>query len=351
MVSKYFEKLLEEEFPSCNLEKISEEEKRKAILKNLKMIIPCAGNGTRGYPAMVETSKELIPVPFKESLQNMVLVQIEKAIDSGILSENIAIVISKDKDDIVQSLTGDHSEIVASLRHKGKGFFADKVERVKIIAPQSKSNYILQNCPYYGNGSPLATKETQEFIGDSDFFYIYPDDVFATIGDNEIQQILETYFEYGGSILPAKNVEEESEFSKYGIVDGSIVKRPKNGIGNVVYKVDNIVEKPGVDNAPSNSASVKGYLFANTFLAHLNDYYRRFDGKDEFMIQIPMKTMMDNGFSFHAVAIDGIYCDTGNYEDFSLTVPIMRMFEKGGGNYISKLEEAINKAKEYRKNL
>ena len=47
MVSKYFEKLLEKEFPSCNLEKISEEEKRKAILKNLKMIIPCAGNGKR----------------------------------------------------------------------------------------------------------------------------------------------------------------------------------------------------------------------------------------------------------------------------------------------------------------
>ncbi len=304
--------------------------------KNLKIIIPAAGNGTRGYPATIGFAKELIPLPFEGYLQNSIVILVEKLVQAGIDPQNIVIVVSKDKTSI-KELFERKQKIIEDLCAKGKKDFAEKVERVSFLTP---AKFILQNCPFYGNEAPISTPETIQFIGKSDFGYFFPDDNFATTR-NEFEQIFDAYENYGGSILPVKQVQSDNEYDKYAIIVGSIIYRPKDSSENLVLEVERIDEKPGFEKAKSELASVRGAIFENSVLEFMNEYANEFDGKGELMYQIPVQRAMDHGMKFYAVRINGWYIDTGNCYDYSLAVPAMMMSGKDGKKYINDLKRII----------
>lgn len=306
-------------------------------LEDLIVIIPAAGIGTRGYPATLEIAKELIPLPFEGYLQNSIVVLIEKLVQAGISAQNIAIVISPEKTSI-KSIFESKKSIVEELRSKGKHNFAEKVERVEFLAP---AKFIQQNCAFYGNQAPLSTPEVIEFIGESDFAYFFPDDNFATVGKNEFEQIFEAYEKFGGSILPVKQVQDDVEYSKYAIVVGEIIHRPRDKDDNLVLEVEKIDEKPGFENAKSELASVRGAIFENELIKYMSDYAENFDGNGELMYQIPVQNAMNNGMKFHAVRINGLYCDTGNCYDYALAVPAMMMTSENRDKYIKDLKEVM----------
>ena len=305
--------------------------------KNLKVVIPAAGNGTRGYPATTGFAKELLPLPFEGYLQNSIVVLIEKLVQAGISAQNIAIVISPEKTSI-KSIFESKKSIVEELQSKGKHDFAEKVKRVAFLAP---AKFIQQDCKFYGNQAPLSTPEVIDFIGKSDFAYFFPDDNFATVGKNEFEQIFEIYEEYGGSILPVKQVQDDIEYSKYAIVVGEIIHRPRNKDDNLVLEVEKIDEKPGFENAKSELASVRGAIFENELIKYMSDYAENFDGNGELMYQIPVQKAMNDGMKFHAVRINGLYCDTGNCYDYALAVPAMMMASGNRDKYIKDLKEVI----------
>ncbi|MFC2754286.1 MAG: sugar phosphate nucleotidyltransferase [Candidatus Nanogingivalis sp.] len=309
---------------------------RKKI-EDLIVIIPAAGIGTRGYPATLEIAKELITLPFEGYLQNSIVVLIEKLVQAGISAQNIAIVISPEKTSI-KSIFESKKSIIEELRSKGKHNFAEKVERVEFLAP---AKFIQQNCAFYGNQAPLSTPEVIEFIGESDFAYFFPDDNFATVGKNEFEQIFEAYEKFGGSILPVKQVQDDVEYSKYAIVVGEIIHRPRDKDDNLVLEVEKIDEKPGFENAKSELASVRGAIFENKLIKYMSDYAKKFDGNGELMYQIPVQNAMNNGMKFHAVRINGLYCDTGNCYDYALAVPAMMMASGNRDKYIKDLKEVI----------
>ena len=309
---------------------------RKKI-EDLIVIIPAAGIGTRGYPATLEIAKELITLPFEGYLQNSIVVLIEKLVQAGISAQNIAIVISPEKTSI-KSIFESKKSIIEELRSKGKHNFAEKVERVEFLAP---AKFIQQNCAFYGNQAPLSTPEVIEFIGESDFAYFFPDDNFATVGKNEFEQIFEAYKKFGGSILPVKQVQDDVEYSKYAIVVGEIIHRPRDKDDNLVLEVEKIDEKPGFENAKSELASVRGAIFENKLIKYMSDYAKKFDGNGELMYQIPVQNAMNNGMKFHAVRINGLYCDTGNCYDYALAVPAMMMASGNRDKYIKDLKEVI----------
>lgn len=309
---------------------------RKKI-EDLIVIIPAAGIGTRGYPATLEIAKELITLPFEGYLQNSIVVLIEKLVQAGISAQNIAIVISPEKTSI-KSIFESKKSIIEELRSKGKHNFAEKVERVEFLAP---AKFIQQNCAFYGNQAPLSTPEVIEFIGESDFAYFFPDDNFATVGKNEFEQIFEAYEKFGGSILPVKQVQDDVEYSKYAIVVGEIIHRPRDKDDNLVLEVEKIDEKPGFENAKSELASVRGAIFENKLIKYMSDYAKKFDGNGELMYQIPVQNAMNDGMKFHAVRINGLYCDTGNCYDYALAVPAMMMASGNCDKYIKDLKEVI----------
>lgn len=305
--------------------------------KELKVIIPAAGNGTRGYPATTGFAKELLPLPFDGYLQNSIVVLVEKLVQAGINPKNIAIVISPEKTSI-KSIFESKKSIIEGLKSKNKHDFAEKVERVEFLAP---AKFIQQNCEFYGNQAPISTPETLEFIGENDFGYFFPDDIFATMGKNEFEQIFESYEKYGGSILPVKQVQDCVEYSKYAIVVGEIIHHPKNKEDNLVLSVNKIDEKPGFEKAKSELASVRGAIFENKLIEYMSDYAKKFDGNGELMYQIPVQNAMNDGMKFYAVRINGLYCDTGNCYDYALAVPAMMMASGNRDKYIKDLKEVI----------
>ena len=311
-------------------------------IENMKVIFPAAGLGTRVLPAAKAFSKELIPLPFKGYLQNIICIQIEKLLEIGILAENIAIVISPEKNDIRQVFKIKR-KLADSLRKKGKAQFAEKIERLEILSPK---NFILQNCVAYGNQAPLSTPEVIEFIGKDDFWYVLPDDIFAIKNGwkNEFLQMFETYQKFDGSVMAAKEVFNDTEFDKYGIVAGLTVSREKGSSGNLVVDVERIDEKPGVENAKSNIASVCAWIFKNNFLKslawNLAEWQKNPNG--ELMLQLAIQHSIDNGEKFYAVQIrDGWYCDSGNNFDYSLSVPAMMLAEDESGEYLEELHKII----------
>src|SRR5581483_10517696 len=100
---------------------------------------------------------------------------------------------------------------------------------------------------------------------------------------------------------------------RYGIVAGEAVE-------DGLLRVERIVEKPGKKDAPSNLASVSGYLLTPDIFAYLEKHATKY-GDGELMIQPVMQAMIDDGRTFYAKEIqDGTYYDTGDKLEYMKTV-------------------------------
>ena len=121
---------------------------------------------------------------------------------------------------------------------------------------------------------------------------------------------------------------------------GEIIHRPRDKDDNLVLEVEKIDEKPGFENAKSELASVRGAIFENELIKYMSAYAENFDGNGELMYQIPVQNAMNDGMKFHAVRINGLYCDTGNCYDYALAVPAM-MMTKDREKYVKDLKKVI----------
>lgn len=207
-------------------------------MKVKKAIIPAAGLGTRFLPATKAMPKEMLPIVDKPTIQYIV----EEAIESGI--EDIIIVTGKGKRAIEDHF--DHSfELEQNLLDKGK---YDLLEEVQKASKLVDIHYIRQKEP---KGLGHAIWCARKFIGNEPFAVLLGDDIVQA--DKPcLKQMIEQYDRYNASILGVQKVPYE-EVSRYGIVDG-------NKIGDRLYSVNNLVEKPKQDETPSNLAIMGRYI-------------------------------------------------------------------------------------------
>ncbi|WP_054742705.1 UTP--glucose-1-phosphate uridylyltransferase GalU [Cellulosilyticum ruminicola] len=212
-----------------------------------KAIIPAAGLGTRFLPATKAQPKEMLPIVDKPTIQYIV----EEAVASGI--EDIIIVTGRTKKSIEDHF--DKSvELEMELEKHGKD---DLLEIARSVSDIANLYYIRQKEPK-GLGHAILTART--FIGDEPFAVLLGDDVI-TSEKPALQQMIEKYEEYGSSILGVQTV-AYSEVSKYGIVDG-------HQIGERMFTVNDMVEKPKAEEAPSNVAVLGRYIINPTIFKHL----------------------------------------------------------------------------------
>ncbi len=205
-----------------------------------KAIIPAAGMGTRFLPATKAQPKEMLPIVDKPTLQYI----IEEAVASGI--EEILIITGRNKQSIEDHF--DKSiELEMVLEKSGKN---DLLEIVRSISDMANIHYIRQKEP---KGLGHAIYCARSFIGDEPFAVLLGDDIVEAQTPC-LGQMISIYNEYKTTVLGVQEV-PETEVSKYGIIEGKWIE-------DRVYKVKDLVEKPAVEEAPTNIAILGRYIIS-----------------------------------------------------------------------------------------
>jgi UTP--glucose-1-phosphate uridylyltransferase len=212
--------------------------KGELYMKVKKAIIPAAGLGTRFLPATKAQPKEMLPIVDKPTIQYI----IEEAVASGI--EEILIITGRNKRAIE-----DHFDKSVELEQELEAHGKDELlNMVRDISNMVNIHYIRQKEPK-GLGHAISCAKT--FVGKEPFAVMLGDDVV----DSKVpclKQLIDCYTEYKTTILGVQEVPQE-EVSKYGIVKGMHIE-------DRVYKVKDLIEKPKMEEAPSNIAILGRYI-------------------------------------------------------------------------------------------
>ena len=210
-----------------------------------KAVIPAAGLGTRVLPATKAQPKEMLAIVDKPALQYLV----EELIESGI--EEILIVTGRNKVSIENHF--DYSyELEKTLEESGK---KDLLKVVHDISKMSNIYYVRQKKPL-GLGHAIGCAEA--FVGSEPFVVLLGDDVMYTDtlkGQIPVtKQLINKYEELkGGNILGVQEVPKEN-VNKYGII------KPLRQIDPLTVEVEDFIEKPSVEEAPSRLAALGRYV-------------------------------------------------------------------------------------------
>lgn len=269
--------------------------------KVTKAVIAAAGFGTRFLPQTKAMPKEMLPLVDKPIIQRVV----EELVEAGI--KDIIIVSNYSKRSIEDHFDVPSAELVANLKAAGK---VEKLESLRKISDLANFVYVRQKEPL-GNAAPLLY--ASHLISDEPFIYCWGDD-FIEAEIPRFKQMCEAYEKTGGSIVSCVKATKDADYDRYGIVAGEVIE-------DGLIRMKTILEKPGKDNAPSDLASVSGYLFAPGFLAYAERAAENYDGNGELKVQDPMQQMIDDGAAYYALEIkNGKFYDAGNPLEYVKTV-------------------------------
>lgn len=211
-----------------------------------KAIIPAAGLGTRFLPATKAQPKEMLPIVDKPAIQYI----IEEAIASGI--EEILIITGRNKRSIEDHF--DKSvELENQLKEQGKYDLLGLIEEISHI----DIHYIRQK---EAKGLGHAVLCAKQFVGNDPFAVMLGDDIV----DAEVpclRQLIDVYDDCQGTVLGVQEVAKD-KVSSYGIVNPKKVKE------NIWQAVD-LIEKPSVEEAPSQLAVLGRYILEPEIFALL----------------------------------------------------------------------------------
>lgn len=205
-----------------------------------KCLFPVAGYGTRFLPATKSTAKEMLPIVNKPLLQYGV----EEALAAGM--KNCAFVTGRGKRAIA-----DHFDISYELEHEISGTSKERyLEGIRSVIDLGVFTMVRQR-EMKGLGHAILTGEP--LIGDQAFGVLLADDLCINQeGSGVLQQMSELYNQFRCSIVAVMEVPED-QISAYGVIAG-------DAMGDGLYRVDKMVEKPAAEDAPSNLAVIGRYI-------------------------------------------------------------------------------------------
>lgn len=205
-----------------------------------KCLFPAAGYGTRFLPATKTTPKEMLPIINKPLIQYGV----EEAMEAGIF--NMAIVTGRGK----RSLE-DYFDINYELEHQLKGTSKENLLKdIRHVLEACNFSYTRQ-MEMKGLGHAILVGES--LVGNEPFAVILSDDLCDNEGgEGVLSQMCKIYAKYRCSIVAVEEVALE-DVSKYGVIAG-------RKIDEDVFVVDNMIEKPSQEEAPSNLAIIGRYI-------------------------------------------------------------------------------------------
>lgn len=212
-----------------------------------KAVIPAAGFGTRLLPITKAKPKEMLTVVDKPIIQYV----IEDLSEAGV--DNILIVTGRGKS-AIENHFDKNADLECKLEKSGKLEILEEIRRINNLAnifyTRQKEQKGLGDAIYCG----------KEFIGDEYFIAMVGDTIYT---GNVVKKMLETYEKYKCSVIVLERVPMES-VSKYGVIDGE-------DLGDGVYSIKDMVEKPPIEEAPSNLIITGAYLLSPKIFEHLEN--------------------------------------------------------------------------------
>ena len=272
--------------------------------KITKAVIPAAGFGTRFLPQTKAMPKEMLPVVDKPIIQYIV----EELVDAGI--KDIIIVTGYHKRTIEDHFDKPSMELIENLRMGGEKKLP-LLKQTEAIADMANFVYVRQKGPY-GNGTPLLN--VRPLIGNEPFIYTWSDDFILAEPKSRFKQMLEIYEEFGWSVLAGVKATKDEDYGRYGFAGG---RELRDG----VIDVESVVEKPGKENAPSDLATVSGFVFTPDIFDYLDQALSGLKDGDELYYNDALKLMLaDKKHILAAEIIGGKFYDTGNKLEYMKTV-------------------------------
>jgi UTP--glucose-1-phosphate uridylyltransferase len=266
-----------------------------------KAVIAAAGFGTRFLPQTKAMPKEMLPLVDKPIIQYVV----EELVDAGI--KDIIIVTGYHKRSIEDHFDSLSADLRKNLKDGGK---LDLLEEVKKISDLANFIYIRQKGPYV-NATPVLN--AAHLIGDEPFIYTWSDD-FIQAEPSSFKQMIDRYNQLNSSVISCIKVSNDEDYMRYGFVGGDQVEPG-------LIKMSKIIEKPGKADAPSDLASVSGYLFTPKLVGFIERSKDQLEEGKEFLIQPAMQLAIESGEPIYAAEITGgKFYDTGNKLEYLKTV-------------------------------
>jgi len=256
-----------------------------------KAVFPAAGLGTRFLPATKAQPKEMLPLVDKPIIQYGV----EEATASGV--PNIILVTGRGKNAIE-----DHFDVSVEL----ETFLESRGKRDQLAEIRKISDMV--NFAYVRQGEPLglghAVLVTRDLVGDEPFAVILADDVIDA-DPPATRQLIDVFHRVNGPVLAVERVPRET-ISSYGVIAPDLSGEP---LGDGVYRVRDLVEKPPIDEAPSDLAIIGRYILTPDIFPALAA--TKSDRTGEIQLTNGLRELLKTR-PIYACEVKGVRHDTGN---------------------------------------
>ncbi|TQV71345.1 UTP--glucose-1-phosphate uridylyltransferase GalU [Exilibacterium tricleocarpae] len=207
-----------------------------------KCLFPVAGYGTRFLPATKAMPKEMLPVVNKPLVQYGV----EEALEAGL--DEIGFVTGRGKRSIA-----DHFDVSYELEHQIAGTSKERyLASIRNVMDKALVSYTRQT-EMRGLGDAILNG--RRLIGDQPFGVVLSDDLCLPDGEGGegvLAQMVKLYRQFRCSVVAIQEVADE-DIHKFGVIKGEQIK-------DSLYQVTDMVEKPSLENAPSNLAIIGRYI-------------------------------------------------------------------------------------------
>ncbi len=255
-----------------------------------KAVFPAAGLGTRFLPATKAQPKEMLPLVDKPIIQYGV----EEAVASGV--DNILLVTGRGKNAIE-----DHFDVSVEL----EAFLEARGKREQLEEVRKISNMI--NFAYVRQGEPLglghAVLVTRHLVGDEPFAVILGDDVIDA-DPPATRQLIDVFEKVDGPVVAVERVPRD-EISSYGVIAPDTTV----DLGEGIYRVMDLVEKPPKHEAPSDLAIIGRYILTPDIFPALAATNR--DRTGEIQLTNGLRELLKSR-PIYACEVKGVRHDTGN---------------------------------------
>lgn len=263
-----------------------------------KAIVPIAGLGTRFLPLSKVVPKEFLPLVDKPTIQYIV----EEAMHSGI--EEIIFVVSSKKTAVIDYFK-ENKNLEKLLKKRGRSELLKELELLKTISKKISFSTVIQKQPL---GDGHAILQAASFAKKEPVAVMFGDDIVESKTPC-IEQLIKLYKTSQRPILALYRVPQE-KLSSYGVV-------AVDKIANRVFKIKQIVEKPSLENAPSNLAILGKYVLTPDVFEYLSK--AKPNKKGEIVLAETLQKMLNEGKNIYGYEIEGRWLECGTKIDWLKT--------------------------------